>query len=149
MLPVEPAVFEEQTIEIVPQKVYKPQMIRIATFLGGPIVAGYLIAENYKAFGETHRVTPTWVITIVVTAVIFGVAFFAPFPAGSPRIVIPLIYSLATFYLVNMLQGDKLTAHAQAGGEVYGWGRAILISLIGCVVTLAVGVVFVLATNPS
>jgi hypothetical protein len=34
------------------QKIYNTKAIIIGTFLGGPLVAGYFIAENFKAFNE-------------------------------------------------------------------------------------------------
>ena len=46
---------ETLAIKIPTQKIYKNRAIEIATFLGGPLVAGYLIAENFKAFNEPDK----------------------------------------------------------------------------------------------
>jgi len=32
------------------EKIYKDRAIGVGTFLGGPLAAGYLIAENLKSF---------------------------------------------------------------------------------------------------
>ncbi|WHT40394.1 hypothetical protein QNH98_07395 [Myroides sp. mNGS23_01] len=36
-------------------KLYTPNAIRLATFLGGPLIAGYLIRENYLALQEEKK----------------------------------------------------------------------------------------------
>ncbi len=52
----------EQTAEAVAagKRVYKTNMIYLGSWLGGPLVAGYLIAENFKAFGEFSKAKKTW-----------------------------------------------------------------------------------------
>lgn len=48
----------EQTLETNETvKIYKDRAIWAGTFLGGPLVAGYLIAENFKVFNEKKRAT--------------------------------------------------------------------------------------------
>lgn len=38
------------------QKIYRDKAIWVGTFLGGPLAAGYLIAENFKAFNDPAKV---------------------------------------------------------------------------------------------
>jgi hypothetical protein len=139
MTTIEPATYEEVTTK----KTYKDQAIRVATFLGGPLVAGYLIAENYKAFNELEKVKMTWVYTVVATVVIFGGVFFIPDSVNIPKIIIPLVYSWVTFYIVQSFQGAQMKTHMEQGGETFSWGRTLLIGLIGAVVTLAPIVIIV------
>jgi hypothetical protein len=139
MTTIEPATYEEVTTK----KIYKDQAIRVATFLGGPLVAGYLIAENYKAFNELEKVKMTWVYTVVVTVIIFGGVFFIPDSVNIPKIIIPLVYSWVTFYIVQSFQGAQMKTHMEQGGETFSWGRTLLIGLIGAVVTLAPIVIIV------
>jgi len=135
----------EQTIyeEVTTKKIYKDQAIRVATFLGGPLVAGYLIAENYKAFNESEKVKMTWVYTVIATVVIFGGVFFIPDSVNIPKIIVPLIYSWVTFYIVQSFQGAQMKKHMEQGGETFSWGRTLLVGLIGAVVTLAPIVIIV------
>lgn len=44
------------TEQIPTGKIYKDKTIYIATFLGRPLVAGYLIANNFKVFNEPTKV---------------------------------------------------------------------------------------------
>lgn len=142
---------DQQVLTAAPlRKYYTPKMIRVGTFLGGPMATGYFIGQNYKAFGQDHRVPISWISAVLVTCLLAVIVALLPDNSStntsSLRYLIPLIYSWAALGLVNYLQGSLITAHVSAGGTNYGWGRTILISLIGCVVTLAIlfAVVFTL-----
>lgn len=37
------------------QKAFTPKHILTATFLGGPLVIGYMLANNYKVFGKSEK----------------------------------------------------------------------------------------------
>ena len=87
-------------------KVYTENAIRVATFLGGPLIAGYLIADNYKQLGEERHVQTTWLVTVLGTLAIFVAAWFLP--KDFPPYIIPIAYSVGTYYLVQNLQGKKL-----------------------------------------
>jgi hypothetical protein len=131
--------FEQTVSEYgLPQQVYKSQMVRIGTFLGGPLVAGYMIAENYKAFDEPDKAKKAWIYAIAATVVIFGGIFLVPESVNIPRVIIPLLYTWATYYIVQNLQGAQIDAHVNTGGLVYSWGRVIVVSLISLAATLAV-----------
>lgn len=131
--------FEQKVGEYELQRqVYKSQMVRVATFLGGPLVAGYMIAENYKAFDEPDKVRMTWIYAIIATAVIFGGIFLIPDSVNVPTYIIPLLYSWVVYYIVQNLQGVKINDHISTGGPVYSWGRVIGVSLIGVVPILVI-----------
>ena len=115
-------------------KVYQPNMIRVATFIGGPLVAGYMIAENFKAFNEYDKAKKTWLFTIIFTIALFGLAAAIPDNVNIPRVVFPVIYAWSAFALTNQYQGKLITAHLNNGGEKFNWGRSIVIGLIGMVV---------------
>jgi riboflavin synthase alpha subunit len=67
----EKSVFEEVPTE----KIYTEKAIRVGTFLGGPLVAGYFMAENFKVFGDSEKAKKTWIITILATLSIFALIF--------------------------------------------------------------------------
>jgi hypothetical protein len=120
------------------QKIYKIKTIQVATFVGGPLVAGYLMAENYKVFNEYGKAKMAWVYSIIATIVIFGGIFLVPDSVKIPRIIIPLIYSWLTYLIVQQLQGAQIKTHFTAGGQAYTIWRALLIALIGTIITVAV-----------
>jgi hypothetical protein len=123
------------------QKIYKNNAVRVGTFLGGPLVAGYFIAENFKAFNEPEKARKTWIYTILATIVIFAIAFAIPGNSRSGEYLIPLIYAWIAYYLVEHYQGANITEHINTGGEFYNWGRVTVVTIIGLVTVLAALVV--------
>ena len=127
----------EQTIDsqTASKKIYKDREIWGGTFLGGPLVAGYLIAENFKVFNEPEKAKKTWVYAIISTIVIFGGIFLLIDTEEIPRQIIPLCYTAIAYFLVRHYQGTLINSHINSGGQTYSWWRTIGISLIGAVIT--------------
>jgi hypothetical protein len=121
-----------------PTKIYRDKSIWVATFIGGPLAAGYLIAENFKAFNEPYKVQKTWLYTIIFTLVIFAAIMAIPDTVKFPNQIIPLVYTAVVYYLVQHFQGEKIATHINTGGEIYGWGRTIGVAITGFVITFAI-----------
>jgi hypothetical protein len=124
-------------------KIYKDNAMYGAAYLGGPLAAGYIIAENFKAFGDIALYKRTWLITIVSTIVIFTGVFFIPDSFKIPNFVIPLFYTAIASILMNKFQGEKITQHMKKGGKVYSGWRVFFVSLIG--ISIALAIVFPIA----
>lgn len=77
--------------------VYTAKHVRLGTFLGGPLIAGYFIAENYKVFGEYGKAKAAWIYAIAATIVIFGSVIFIPETARIPNYIIPIAYCWIAF----------------------------------------------------
>ena len=116
-------------------KVYKDKAIWVGTFFGGPLAAGYIIAENFKVFGEHHNAKKTWIYTIIFTIVLFSGIFLIPNIEKIPKQIIPIIYTAIAYSLCQRLQGQKIVEHINAGGQYYKWWRALLIGIIGMIIT--------------
>jgi hypothetical protein len=125
--------FDEKTFK---KGIYKDRAIWVGSFIGGPLVAGYLIGQNFKVFNETTKFKITWIIAVVVTVIVFGGVFLIPNPDKVPRQIIPLIYTGIAFYLVKKYQDVGINKHINAGGIVYNWWRVLAISLVGLVITI-------------
>lgn len=115
--------------------IYKANHIRLGTFIGGPITAGYFIAHNYKVFGEIGKANAAWIYAIAATIVIFGGALLIPDAINIPNYIIPILYCWIAFYLTQYFQGSKIEAHVNSGARVFKWGRVVVIGLIGLAVT--------------
>jgi len=135
--------FQPEAIEAIQFKIYKKNSIRIATFLGGPLTAGYLIGENYKAFGAKKKTIFAWLISLAVMVVVFVIAFnMADSQSTGSRYIIPLILSFIAYYVVQIFQEKEIEQHFASGGDAYSVWRAVGISLIGAVVTFVIGFAF-------
>jgi len=138
-------IITEQASEAVKsaKRVYKDNRIWLGSYLGGPLVAGYLIAENFKAFNETDRAKKTWIFTIIGTIIIFGGIFLIPehIIEAIPRYLIPLTYTAIAYGFVAHYQKKNISAFIALEGKPFGWWRTILISLIGLAITF--GLLFV------
>lgn len=128
---------EEDIIPEIPDyKLYKDRAIYIATFLGGPMVAGYLIAENFKQLGELQKAKRTWLIAIVATVVIFGSILLIPALEQLPNYIFPLTYTAIAYLLLLRFQFPQIEAHIAIGGQLYSGWRVFWIALIGGIVTI-------------
>jgi hypothetical protein len=130
-----------------PQKIYNNRAIWIGTFLGGPLAAGYLIAENYKAFNESDKVKKTWFYTIISTVLVLGIAFSIPDSAKIPNQLLPFIYTSIAYYLIQYLQGEKIAAYISAGGRLFSWGRTVIVGIIGLAITFIPIFVFIMLSD--
>ena len=139
---------EENLLPITPSfKLYKDRAIYIGTFIGGPLVAGYLAAENFKQLGQEEKAKASWIIAILSTIVIFGGIFLVSNIDKVPRYIIPLIYTLIAQFLVKKYQGDAIETHIEKGGLLYSIWRAVLIGLIGLVILFIVIFIIIMLTT--
>lgn len=128
-------------------KIFKDKAIWVGTFLGGPLVAGYFIAENFKVFGEQDKVKKTWIYAILTTIAVFAIAFSIPEDINIPNQLIPLVYTGIAYFIIIHFQGDRIKAHIDEGGPLHGWWRIIGISLIGLLVTTLPFLIFFLVST--
>jgi hypothetical protein len=129
------------------EKTYKEIAIWVGSLLGGPLVAGYFIAENYKALNEPENAKLIWSYTIPLTLLLFSLALIIPQFENFPTLVIPIGYSMGAFLYSKYYQGPKMQAHLEAGGEEFGWGRIIGVSLLGLVITFVLMFLFIIIVD--
>ena len=140
---------EEQPVQQVTlvAPIYEAKHVRLGAFIGGPLVAGYFIAENYKVFGEHGKAKAAWVYAIAATVIIFGGIFLIPGADQLPNYVIPIAYCWIAFYLTQHFQGSQIDAHIATGQGAFGWGRVVLIGFIGLAVTMVFLFIAIIATG--
>ena len=139
---------EENLLSIPPDfKLYKDRAVYLGTFLGGPLVAGYLLAENFKHLGQQNKVKTAWLIAIISTIAIIGMVFFIPNMEKVPSYIIPLIYGGIAQFLVQKTQGAAIKSHIEKGGQVYSVWRAVWIGLVGAAILFGIIFAILLLTN--
>lgn len=130
-------------------KIYSRLAILVSTFLAGPMAGGYMMAENFKAFGERSRATWSLIISILSTVLLMTVANLIPFLDKVP----PVAFSAAAFVvihqMINYYLAERMEAHFQAGGEKAGIGKIILVCVIAVILTIGLAVVGAFYFTPS
>jgi len=129
---LEKSVFEE----IPTEKIYSKTAVSAGTFFGGPFVAGYCIAENFKAFNDLEKARNTYIVTAISTIIITILAF--NIPENIPSVVFPLIYACITSFIIKTYQEKDIEKHVNNGGEFFNGWRVFLISIISVVIFLAI-----------
>lgn len=115
---------------------YKENAIVIGTFLGGPLVAGYFFAENFKVLDEEEKIRLTWVIAIATLFCVILIAVLLPEDINIPNQIIPITYTALAYGLYKTHQEEKVKQLFENGNPLYSWWRVIGISIIGLLVTI-------------
>lgn len=118
------------------ERIYSYNEIWVSSILCGPLAAGYLVAQNFKAFNEKKKGIYTWIIAIITTVISLITAYYIPDDFKIPKITIPLIYTLITYLLVECFQGNNIKGHIKKGGKFFGWFRSIGISILFLFITV-------------
>lgn len=133
---------DENLIDFIPvkEKLYSSKAIGGATFLGGPLAAGYMIGENFKALNKPQQGRASLIVGILFTLVLLVSLVFIPDSIMNkiPNFLIPLIYLVIVKGIVDLLQGKDLKAHAENGHSFYSGWRAALIGFISFVIMVII-----------
>jgi hypothetical protein len=119
-------------------KVFKDKAIGTGAFIGGPLAAGYFLAENFKATNQPEKVKTTWIITILATIAIFSIAFMIPANSKFPNQIIPAIYTFIAYLLFKNYQEKQVLEKIESGGTYHSWWRVIGASVISLLITGAI-----------
>lgn len=119
-------------------KFHSKNGIGLATFIGGPLAAGFLIRKNYLNLGKTDQANHALFIGILSTVVLLALAISIPEGSYDKLLsyAIPTAYTAIVYFLVDKYQGTVLQQHEEANGEFYSRWRAAGVGLIGGVFML-------------
>ena len=126
--------------EVSDAKLYNDRSMTLATFLGGPLAGGYIMAKNFKALDEPGKIATTWAIAIFSLIVVMALAFAIPESVHIPNLLFPIIMSAIAGYVFKSTQGEQVKKHSENGGGIFSVWRAV--ALIAVVIMLAIGVLF-------
>ncbi len=117
-------------------KLYSSKAISGATFLGGPLAAGYLIGENFKAIDKPTEGRYSLIIGIISTIILFGGIFMIPenIIDKIPQQLIPIIYTGIIWGIVEWKQGDILKSHKEHNNSFFSGWRAAGIGFISLLI---------------
>lgn len=130
------------------KKLYNERAVLIAAFLGGPLAAGFLVAQNFKAIDEPQKATRTWLIATGVLILLI-ITSYIPFLDKVP----PILYSAAicttAHFLTKKYQGSQIQYHQESGGQLYSTWRAVAIGLISLAIIVIAVLVFLYFATPG
>lgn len=130
----------DQDVTLSGKRIYSDQSIWAAGILAGPLVIGYLIAENFKVFGECEKAVWTWVIAVLFFIILISSLFLFPALENVPNLLIPLAYTAIAVGIAKHYQGKNIAGHIKHGGLLYSWKRVLGVGILGLLVTL-IGVI--------
>lgn len=98
-------------------KIYSKNQINIATFIGGPLIAGYLISQNFKIFGDKDASKKTLVISLISTAIFIGLLILLPESITNkiPSISTAIIPIIVASLIVKKYQSKKIEEYLKKG----------------------------------
>ncbi|WP_179337638.1 hypothetical protein [Winogradskyella ludwigii] len=119
-------------------KFYSQKAIGIATFIGGPLAAGYLIRENYLSLGKPDEGNKSLIIGIIATVLLFTGIFMIPesIMEKVPSQIIPIIYTGIIYLIVNKIHGTILDEHKENGNEFYSGWKAAGVGVVSLIILL-------------
>jgi hypothetical protein len=141
--PASPDAFRATTPDFM---LFSSRSIILATFLGSPLVGGYLLSRNSLRLGNTSR---AWTELAVATLGTLGLLVFA-FASDETNAVskalghvsaIVGIFIVATY--TSQTQSAAIGAHTSAGGKLESGWKAFGIALIGLFIMFALAMVLV------
>lgn len=137
------------------KKLFSQRAISIATYIGGPVAAGYLVKKNYEALDQSEKGKKALIIGIISTILIFAGIFSIPehIIDKIPNALIPAIYTGIIYLIVEKVQGQRLKEHKESGGEFYSGWKATGIGAIFMMILIVIiaGAAFIAGdlTNPD
>jgi hypothetical protein len=114
-------------------EIYSERQIQAGTILGGPIVAGYFFARNFRAFNEADKARNSLILSVIVTVLLFGGLMITPGAEKIPNAVIPIVNGVIALGLVRAFQSKSIREYT---GPVHTWANTIFVSFGILVITL-------------
>ena len=133
------------------RKLYSERALLIATFFGGPLVAGYMMGENFKALGFHKAGTRSFIIGILSAVVLYGVLFLIPESVMErvPGVFIPGIYTVIIVMIFQKYQKAAVVRHKGMGGKFHSGWKAAGIGTLFMIIQIAVIFLFVYFAMPD
>lgn len=114
---------------------YSAGQVALATFLGGLLGGGWLMAVNYKRLGEPAKMRRAIGLSVLAMAAVIAIGFAV---GGQAAWVLVLLPILAMHKLAKALQGAAYSRHVAAGGSRGSSWRAAGLGGVSLVIYLGV-----------
>lgn len=100
-----------------PKKVFGTGAISLATFLGGPLAGGFVMAKNFRLFGQPRAALNAVFLGIITTILLFLALLYLPEGIFDkiPNAIIPAIYTGVIGILADRMQGPAIRKLMEEG----------------------------------
>ena len=115
---------------------YSPPQTFLASFLGGPLAAAWLMSRNYRALGRVRPANRILWIGGVFTVLVLMIAFMLP--ERAPNSLVPILYSAAIYQYNTLVFGKVCREHFAAGGRKQSWWRVVGVGLLSLVILMGI-----------
>jgi len=113
-------------------RLYSQNQIATATFLGSPLVGGWLIAANHKALARPEQANRAIILGVGGTVLLLGLAMVLP--DRFPNAALPAACAVAVRAWANAQFSTVIEHHRAAGGVQFSWWRVVGLSLLSAAI---------------
>jgi hypothetical protein len=110
---------------------YSPGQIAVATFIGGPLAAAWLMAVNFRRLGSLRAAVASVAVALFV---VFGLGTLVVTTGITPPLGF-VVFGL-TVLVQGVLQGNEFRSHLARQGRVDSWWSAIGVSIVTLALSL-------------
>jgi hypothetical protein len=107
--------------------IYTEHAVWFCSLIGGPLAAGYIIAENFRVLNRPVKRRRTWWIIVAETLLIVLMTLIFDFEIA----VINAISTVLIFLCFHIFQGKEVDEYLAAGGLVVNPLWAFLVAIEG------------------
>jgi hypothetical protein len=121
------------------QKVYSPNQVLAASFLGGPMAMVYVLWRNFQTLGNPHGMQQ---ILLWGSIFIAALMLFAPLMTSTwLDYVLPFGYAFAAWWLARTYQMTKPALAASEDYEFQSVGNVVAVSIVFLLAMMATAVI--------
>jgi hypothetical protein len=117
-------------------RVYSPNQVALATFLGSPIAFAWLMGANFVAFGNSGAARKAWLWGALTTAALATIGAFLP--DGVPSSPVAIAYTILAKHLAVKYQARDVATVLMGGGSKYSSWRAAGLGVLSFLAVLVV-----------
>lgn len=115
-------------------RLYSPRQATVASFIGGPFAALYVVRTNFEEMGRQAAARSALIYGLAFVAALFAILPFLP--EKFPNYVIPLAYSLAVGQIVEYKQLSRSAIRQSDHYEFQSNWRVMTVSAVSLVLGL-------------
>lgn len=129
-------------------KLYHERAVLIATFLGGPLAGGYLLAQNFTTLQDPAKVNKAWLGTIGALLFIM-ISVFIPVLDKLPPVAWSFAFCWTAHFAARKYQGSQIALHQANGGLFFSTWRAVAVGLVSMLLMVIAIVGLMYLSDPA